>query len=74
MVRHLPVEQLVATLNGRGSTTVAGRSRLSRELADTSDCESAPAGLVHSDCHVGLVVVSHRGPVLFDWEALAWDR
>jgi Ser/Thr protein kinase RdoA (MazF antagonist) len=48
--------------------------RLSRELADTSDCESAPAGLVHSDCHVGNVVVSHRGPVLFGWEALAWDR
>ncbi len=42
--------------------------RLSRDLEETSDCETAASGLVHPDCHVGNVIRTKNGPILFDWE------
>ena len=50
------------------STLVEQFNRLARDLAGTVDCETARTGLVHPDCHVGNVIGSSAGPVLFDWE------
>ena len=43
-------------------------SRLRHDVQETSACDTATTGLVHPDCHVGNVIRSPRGPVLFDWE------
>jgi Ser/Thr protein kinase RdoA (MazF antagonist) len=41
--------------------------QLQQAVATTDDCESLPAGLVHSDCHLGNVIECTDGPVLIDW-------
>jgi Ser/Thr protein kinase RdoA (MazF antagonist) len=45
----------------------ASFEQLLQAVATTDDCESLPAGLVHSDCHLGNVIESADGPILIDW-------
>jgi Ser/Thr protein kinase RdoA (MazF antagonist) len=46
----------------------AAFEQLCADVDATDDCEELPSCLVHSDCHLGNVIDSHQGPVLFDWE------
>jgi Ser/Thr protein kinase RdoA (MazF antagonist) len=71
----LPREDLVAA--GHWLDEICGHvphdllkeyEQLNRDVARTRDCEEAPLGLVHSDCHLANVIAVGARPVLFDWE------
>ncbi len=71
----LPAEDLAAAR--RWLDDIAGQvppelgpvfGRLRADVAGASDCEAAPTGLVHPDCHLGNIRISGGRPVLFDWD------
>ena len=49
-------------------------ARLSGGVAGTCDCELAPTGLVHPDCHLGNIRISGGRPVLFDLDGAGAGR